>query len=314
MANIGIKNKILAISPIIEIIIRNIYWKNMYIFSKVNRKRKQSSKLISFEKILIQLNNFGLNKGDILVLHSSYEQLENTGKSPQNIINDLINLIGSEGTLVMNSSRIFPEEKTKKDYIKTEYHNEIVTYDVKKSKVRTGVLPFIMLKDKRSKISKFPINPVVAIGKLADKMIENNISHEYDYPCGINSSWKFCVDNDALIVGLGIDLTHSLTIIHVAEDLLGENWPIKNWYRNRKFRIIDSESNFDKVINVKERNPKWGTLHFAERTLCKDLLKAGILKTAIVDGVIVEAIRARELICFLNSKNKSGYPYFNLNL
>jgi len=313
MANTGIKNKILAISPIIEITIRNIYWKHKTIFSKLNSKRSKPCKSISLEKIIMKMKDFGLNKGDILLLHSSYEQLENTGKSPQNIIDAFIDLLGDEGTLVMNASRIYPEEKIKRDYINAEYNNEIVTYDVKKSKVWTGVLPFFMLKDKRSEISKFPINPVVAIGKLAGKMIEKNISEENDYPCGINSSWKFCVDNNALVVGLGVDLTHSLTIIHVAEDLMGENWPIKNWYRNRKFRIIDSENNFNKVINVKERNPKWGALHFAERTLCKDLLNAGILKTAMVDGVIVEAIRAGELLCFLNSKNKRGYPYFIYN-
>lgn len=312
MANTGLKNKILSLSPFIEIIIRNFYWTHKSIFSRLNSNRLNSNRLISFEKIIMKLKDFGLKKGDILLLHSSYEQLENTGKTPQNIIDDFIDLIGDEGTLVMNSSRIYPEEKKKGDYLNAEYNNEIVTYDIKKSKVWTGVLPFVMLKDKRSKISKFPINPVVAIGKLADKMIEKNISEENDYPCGINSSWKFCVDNNALIIGLGVDLTHSLTIMHVAEDIMGENWPIKNWYRNRKFRIIDSENNFDKIINVKERNPKWGALHFAERTLCKDLLNAGILKTAIIDGVIVEAIRANELIYFLNSKNKGGYPYFNV--
>lgn len=312
MANTGLKNKILALSPFIEIIVRNIYWRHKSIFSRLNSKRLNSSKLNSFEKIIFQLHQFGLQKGDILMVHSSYEQLENTGKSPKNIIDDLINLIGDEGTLVMNSSRIYPEEKIKQDYINAEYHNEIVTYDVYKSKVWTGVLPFFMLRDKRSRISKFPINPVVAIGKHAAKMIEKNISEEYDYPCGINSSWKFCVDNNALIIGLGVDLTHNLTIMHVAEDIMGDNWPIKNWYRNRKFRIIDSKTNFDKIINVKERNPKWGALHFAERTFCKDLLNEGILKTVTIDGVIVEAIRANELICFLNSKNKAGYPYFNL--
>ncbi len=312
MANEGIINKIFAISPIVEILIRRIYWKFKYRLPKLNFKKSIKHDSNNFQNILNELKNFGLKKGDILIVHSSFEKLSSTGKSPQNIIEDLLNFIGEEGTLVMNSARIFPEER-KQNYLNSNYENEIVNYDVKNSKVWTGVLPYFMLKDRRSSVSKFPINPVVAIGKYSVKMTENNISQDSEYPCGINSSWKFCVDNNAIVIGLGVDLVHNLTIMHVAEDVLGENWPIKNWYRNRKFRIIDSESNLDKVINVKERNPKWGALYFAERTLCKDLLNAGLLKTTNINGVLVEAIRANELISFLNTKNYFGYPYFYTN-
>jgi aminoglycoside 3-N-acetyltransferase len=308
MANNSFFNKILALSPTVEILIRRIYWLNINIFSKFKKSYTNNSKLQSFEKIKSQLHKFGLNHGDILVLHSSFDCLQNTLKSPKKIIDELLLLIGDKGTLVMNASRSFPEEKKHKDYLKTEYNNEVVIYDVKKSRVSTGVLPHIMVNDKRSKISRFPINPIVAIGSKAVNITENNLQDEF--PCGINSSWKYCVDHNALIIGIGVDLTHSLTIIHVAEDILGQNWPIKNWYRDRKFRVIDMQNNFDKIINIKERHPKWGTLHFAERTLCKDLLNSGILKSEQIDGVLIESLRAKDLIDFLKQKNQNGYPYF----
>lgn len=312
MANNSFFNKILSISPIVEIFIRRIYWLNNNLFSKFKKNNPNNSQLKSFEKIISQLYKFGLTEGDILVLHSSFDCLQSTLKSPKNIIDELLLLIGENGTLVMNASRSFPEEKKHKDYLRTEYNNEVVIYDVKKSRVWTGVLPHTMVKDKRSKISRFPINPIVAIGSKSVDITENNITGEF--PCGLNSSWKYCVDNNALVVGIGVDLTHSLTIIHVAEDMLGINWPIKNWYRERKFRVIDTQNNFDKIIDIKERHPKWGTLHFAERTLCKDLLKAGILKSELIDGVLVESLRAKELIDFLNQKNQNGYPYFYTNV
>jgi aminoglycoside 3-N-acetyltransferase len=311
MANLGIFKKMLAFSPLIEILVRRVYWLNFSIFSKFKFSHTNNSNLSSFEKITTQLVDFGLKTGDILVLHSSYECLQKTGNSPKTIIEKLILLLGEEGTLVMNAGRNFPEEKKNKDYLKYEYIDEIVLYDIKKSRVGTGVLPFTMVKDKRSVISKFPINPIVAIGRNALEMTEHNLLSEF--ACGINSSWKFCVDNNAIIVGIGTDLTHSLTMLHVAEDLLAFDWPIKNWYRERRFRVVDSDDNFDKIINIYERRPKWGTLHFAERTLCKDLSNVGILKSVIIDGVLVEAIRAKELIDFLNKKNHSGYPYFYTN-
>ena len=310
MANNSLIYKTLAFHPLIEISVRYLYWTNINFLKKFKINKTKLYKLNDFSKITKQLIDFGLDKGDILILHGSYESIEKTGKSPNNIIDELLELVGSEGTLAMNSARVFPEEKSQDYYIKTDYTNQIVTYNVRKSRVWTGVLPFCMLKYKEVKISRFPINPIVAIGKYADEIISKNIDGELNSSCGMNSSWKFCVDNNAVIVGLGTDLTHSLTIMHVAEEIMGANWPVDDWYRERTFRVIDND--FDEIVKVKERKPKWGTLHFAERTLCKDLLKAGILKTTIIDGVLVEFLKSKELIDFLNSKNKNGYPYFNI--
>ena len=307
MSNVGF-NKILAISPKLEIFVRKIYWKFFSNTSFKYVREKKESFLYDFNKISSQLINFGLKKGDILVLHASFDKLKKTGKSPNDIINNLLSLVGEKGTLVMNSSRLFPEETIKNDYINSEFNNETVLYDLKKSRVWTGVLPHFMLKHNDSKVSRFPINPVVAIGYHSNQMIENNICEDFSSSCGENSSWKYCVDKNALVVGLGTDLTHSLTILHVAEELMGSKWPIDNWFRKRKFRVIDKD--FDKIISVKERRPKWGAMHFAERTLCKDLLSSGILNTINIDGVILQVLRAKDLIDFLNSKNEKGYPYF----
>ena len=61
---------------------------------------------------------------------------------------------------------------------------------------------------------------------------------------------------------------------------------------------------------LRERAPRWGALHFGERTLCKDLLASNLLKSTVIDGVIVEVLSAKALIDFLNSRNQRGYPYF----
>ena len=157
-------------------------------------------------------------------------------------------------------------------------------------------------------ISRFPLNTLVAIGPLAKPMMENNLIEGLPTACGINSAWKFCLDNNAYIIGLGIDLTGCLTMIHSAEDILDNKWPIKNWYRKRIFKIIDKE--FETIKIVRERHPKWGTLHWAGRTLCKDLIKNNILQTQNIDGITIEVLKSKDLIDFLNSKNSKGYPYF----
>lgn len=313
MANTGLINKIFSISPYIEILFRKIYWNNIDFFAKYNAKKLKNdhikTKLTDFDKITKYLNEEGLGTGQIMIVHSSYESLENTKLNPNQVIQKLLDFVGEEGTLAMNSARKFKEEKDVTYTLKENYSGITCTYDLKKTKVWTGVLPFYMVRNPKAEISEFPINPMVAIGKKAKEMMKHNLN--CNMAAGIGSSWNYCVENNAVIVGIGIDLTHSLTIIHVAEDANVHNWPIKNWYRNRNFLIINGAEK--KEITVKERNPKWGTMHFAERSLCKDLIKNGILVCTTIDGVQVEYVYAKKLIDFLYSKNGSGYPYFGIS-
>lgn len=310
MANTGTKNKILSLSPYVELFVRYIYWKNILFFSKYSTPKKKyiPNNITNFSKIIDYLKNYGIQNGDTLLVHSSYGNLKCTQKKPTEIISELTNLIGKNGTLVMPAIRKYDEEPNKKDYLHSDLSNIISTYNVKESKVFTGILPSTMLQMENAVISRFPTNTLVAIGPLSQKMMENNLSGYLPTPCGPNSSWKFCLDNDSYIIGLGVDLTSCLTMIHLAEDIDEERWPIKNWYRTRTFKIIDKD--FEDTITIKERHPKWGALHWAGRTLCKDLIKNDILHSIKIDGILVEIIRSKELISFLNSKNEKGYPYF----
>ena len=165
-------------SILTEIIFRNIYWRfnlSKYFNFKISNN---DNELYDFNKIIEKLESIGVKDGSILVIHSSYESLINCSLKPLEIINKLIKLIGEEGTLVMNSARVLKKNKD----------NNRLTYNIQKSKVWTGVLPHVMIKDKRSEISEFPFNPIVAIGKDAKRITstvfnENNLESS----CGPNS-------------------------------------------------------------------------------------------------------------------------------
>jgi len=296
---------VVSLSPNIEIFFRQLYWKNISNLKEIVDKKALKNDLTDFTKVIEFLKSL-LCENDILIVHSSFTALNGVGKSPKQIINELINLVGKNGTLAMNSARIFSEEGKIEDILDEKEIN-IAEYNLKKSKVWTGAIPLFMVRDSRSVISKFPLNPMVAIGNQALNMMEKNIEGDNCSSCGPYSSWKYCTDRNALVVGIGLDLTHSLTIMHVAEENKNE-WPIKNWFRKRKFKIIDGDQ--QNIIEVNERRPKWGLLHFAERTLRKDLIKSGVLNSHEIDGFRIEYLRAKTLFDFLNSKNEKGYPYF----
>jgi aminoglycoside 3-N-acetyltransferase len=311
MANTELKNKIMGLSPYIELLVRYIYWKNIGLFSGFAKRKKKRKELdfVDFSKIINYLKDIGIASGDLLLVHSSYGDLKCTLKNPNEIIRELKNLVGKEGTIAMPAIRIYEGQPDVKNYLKADMTKTVYTYDVHNTKVFTGALPATMIKIPEAVISRFPLNTLVAIGPLAKPMMDNNLKGDLPTPCGINSSWKFCVDNDAYIVGLGVDLTGCLTMIHAAEDLLDEKWPINNWYHNRIFKIIDKD--FETLKIVKERQHRW-VFNIALRTLCRDLIKNNILISQNIDGILIEVIKAKELIDFLNSKNGNGYPYFRV--
>jgi aminoglycoside 3-N-acetyltransferase len=308
LSNKGFKNQLFSIFPHIEILIRIIYWKNIFFIKFISRiikcdyliiRRSHKKEVIDFNKIIDFLKSFGIYSGATLLVHSSYDSIKYSGKLPKDIVNDLLDLIGPDGNLVMPANRVYDETK------------QPIVFNVNKTRIWSGALPLSMLLRKDSEISRFPINSVVIIGKDAKEMVNSNIKEEFSTPCGLNSAWYQCYLKNAFILGLGIDLTHSLTMTHVVEDSWEHEWPIKDWYEAKQYQIIDN--NFNQVINVRQRKEKWGKYYFAERKLAKDLSKASILKTYIIEGVDIQLIRSQELINFLRSRNANGYPFYGVS-
>lgn len=306
----SIYNMIVGLSPTIEVFFRKLYWTNISKTSKFRRKHRHTqnySSPINFDRIIENLKNRGICEGSTIIVHSSYDLLEGSGLSPEEINSKLLELVGEEGTLVMPVIRKYEEEGKLEEYLTKNLDDVVCTYNVQKSVVVSGFLPYTLMQRYDSFVSRFPLNPVVAVGKNAGKMVENNLVGDNPSPHGPNSSWKYCVDNNAIVIGLGVNMPHFLTITHVNEEC-SANWPIKDWYRNRKFEIIDND--FKNQKEVLERKPKWGTIYLAENKYRKDLIENEILKIENVEGLNISIIESKKLINFLHFQTLKGYPYY----
>lgn len=320
MANSSFIRKILSISPHIEMIVRRLYWSNNKFFSKKARKVSKIEKMhlpstltpFNYKALEQHLRSCGVDTGSLLVVHSSFSALAQRTNGPEEMIDFLLQMVGTEGTLLMPAMPLFRNARPVSEYLTGGEDESVYVYDLQRSRVKTGVLPAAMCKRAGSVRSRHPINSMVAIGKAAEQLMQGNLSGDSPLACGVNSSWQRCVEQDAIIVGIGTDLTHSLTMIHVAEDVKDSQWPVKNWYREKRFLVKDHD--FEENYVLRERDPRWGALHFAERTLCKDLIAENLLKSHVVDDVLIETLSARKLIHFLNTRNPTGYPYYWLNL
>lgn len=316
MANTGLVKKLFALSPHVELIARRLYWRNVQsLAGKVKKGYKKNPVAeqggldpFNFPLLTHHLRSRGVAEGSLLVVHSAFAALKGRVSGPEEVVDYLLSLVGSGGTLAMPAMPLYSNSRPVEAYLNSEVDTNTYKYNVQKSRIKTGVLPAALHKLKGSVRSRHPINTLVAHGALAHHLMSDNLKGESPLACGENSSWHKCVEADALIVGLGTDLTHSLTMIHVAEDIKDDRWPVKDWYVPKKFLITDGE--FQEARVLRERSARWGALHFAERTLCKDLIKARILHSTLVDGVVVEILSARALIEFLDARNHNGYPYF----
>lgn len=311
MPNNSKLNKLMGSSSHIEMIVRRLY-RNQYLSKYLKKAKKQKKKSapipIDFSIILKHLRDLGVKEGDTMVVHSAYSPLKGTGLTPEGIVDGLKSIVGETGTLVMPVIRKYPESPSDDEALTASIENLNFTYDVEKSKVWTGIIPKILMNKPESKTSRFPLNTVTALGPEAGAIIKDNLKGNLPTPNGKNSSWKYLTDINAWVISIGTDLTHSLTMIHTAEDTKKDDWPVKGWYRKKKFTIIDGDFREEKI--VLERHPRWGMLHFGERKLCSDLIDKKVMTSHEVEGVIIESMKSQELYAFLNAKNKNGYPYF----
>jgi aminoglycoside 3-N-acetyltransferase len=310
--------KILELSPRIEFHVRSLYWGNPWVHSLLGRfarkayhrkSREGARERIDFGRVEAFLREHGVRSGDILIVHSSIDALKPCGLNPKQIVDRLLALVGEEGTLAMPAIPYFREEPTGIERMSDAICATTLTFNVQKTRTWTGALPTQMMRDPRAIRSRHPLNTMVAIGRHAAEMMENNIEGHLPTGCGPNSSWKYCVDHNAKIVALGADMAHSLTMIHVAEDSYETAWPVSDWHRVRKFEIIDRD--FRKTISVRERRPKWA-IHYSERTLQKDMRTLGIMSSFDIESLHLDFLESSRLLEFLNSRKQRAYPYFGV--
>lgn len=310
-------HRIVLLHPRIEVILRQIYWHNSKCLGRFNPNKESNMSIkdkqlenVDFDSILEQLRDWGVKDGSLLIVHSSYDSLKATGLTPLEIIVKLKNLIGETGTLAMPVIRSYREEPDATQKLLSSYRPPKCTYNPRRTPVSSGLLPTFLMRMPEAEISLHPLNPLCAVGPLAKDMMRDNISGTLPSPHGKDSSWKFCLDNNAIVIGLGTNLRHHNTIGHVAEEAYGDwCWNDEDWYNKRDF-VIQKSKQESIEITVRERKPLWGMLHQAELNRYNDLIKNNVLMSRSFGNVLLELEVSQDLIKFLRSKNKNGYPYF----
>jgi aminoglycoside N3'-acetyltransferase len=170
---------------------------------------KMDTNEISKERIIKDLKKIGVKKGDHLNVALSFKSLGRVKGGPDVFIDALIESVGPNGTIMMNTH-------TKQFYLSTIKSNKIsYIYDPGSTSATTGIIPETFRKRKDAIRSCHPVNSVTAIGKYAKYLTKD---HDENSPAYSPYLKLAKVNGKVLCIGIGDNM---VAIRHEAQYLAG---------------------------------------------------------------------------------------------
>ena len=177
---------------------------------------KKSARHISREELVADLGRLGIEKGDVLFLHSSLKSLGYVEGGAKTVIEALSDSIGPAGTLIVPtyySPGTIIAACRQPDYL----------FDPRIHGTNLGTLPAEFLKFPGVERSIHPTHSVSAVGRHARYVTESH--HLAPSIFGAGSPWDRCIELGGKILGLGVSMG-PVTFYHVLEDRLGTGFPL----------------------------------------------------------------------------------------
>lgn len=194
-----------------------------------------------------------------------------------------------------------PMKGSSEDYIK-----QITTFDVRIAAISTGVINqyYSFLPDAVRSLS--PTHSVIAIGPKSTYYTDDH--HLSDTPFKENSPYYKLLINKGKVLMLGAKIKH-LTLIHVVEDLLGNDYPVRI-HTKRSFEISIVNKNGENFKSNYRTHSKYRGV-FRDMTdvssNLRNLPSTKIIPLGQGELVLMDAI---EIVLYLFENLKSGNsPY-----
>lgn len=173
---------------------------------------------------------------EILMVHSAYERLlPMYSGTPQELVNELLAFCGMSRTLVMPTFVLGGRFYDKVAYFKNR------AFDVSRTPSEMGVLSEVCRRMPEAVRSLHPTHSICAIGPLAHELTATH--HLVSTRAGKGTPFETMVQRRTAIVGLGVEYFRCLAHTHTAEDMMGDDFPIKFKRVPIPVVIIDSKKN-----------------------------------------------------------------------
>jgi aminoglycoside 3-N-acetyltransferase len=121
---------------------------------------------------MADLEKIGITKGDHVAVALSFKSIGFVENGPDGFIDSLLEVIGPEGTLMMNTfTHSFALAELSRDYV----------FDPRSTIPYTGLVPRILMKRKDALRSRHPTCSVVALGRLSEYLTNDHDENSQPY-------------------------------------------------------------------------------------------------------------------------------------
>ncbi len=184
---------------------------------------------VNFDELVLNFRKLGLVKGDVLLVHSSFKSFGGVEGGPQTVIDALKFVLSEEGTLIVPTFNY--------DFC------DGVSYDVKKTPSKMGIISELVRTDSNSKRTFDPVFSFSILGKHRDYLA--NLKYEHSF--GPNSVFAKLRELDAKIMIIGLSYNESMTFFHHIEEIQGCDY---RYFKEFVGEIIDYDGikNKNKII------------------------------------------------------------------
>jgi aminoglycoside 3-N-acetyltransferase len=157
---------------------------------------------------------------EILMVHSSFDAFLPMYKGdPKQMVNGLIDLCGSERTLVMPSFVLGGRNYDAGEYFKSR------PFDIRRTPSEAGLITEVFRRTPDVSRSLHPTCSLCAIGPLAKELTSGH--HLSKSGMSPDSPFGVMTRRRTAILGLGVEYYRCLTHAHTAGDQMGDSFPIK---------------------------------------------------------------------------------------
>ncbi|MEM2939525.1 MAG: AAC(3) family N-acetyltransferase [Candidatus Bathyarchaeia archaeon] len=158
------------------------------------------------------LQQLGLKRGDIVIVHSSLSSFGFVEGGAETVIDALLETVGEEGTVIMptySTNRRRVRRSRREIELGVTWKYKIMHYDPKRTSCWTGIIPESFRKRHNAFRSLNPTHSIAAIGSRAKEIIEvakNSADEGYKKVLEL--------DGYVLLIGTGLDVCSAM---HLAE-------------------------------------------------------------------------------------------------
>ena len=287
----------------------------MSILSKIPRKYKSWLKARVFEarrvlvqglmsydghKLLACLRSLGVQPGDTVLLHSSFEEHHGFRGTIQDVTEVFIEAVGPTGHLLMVS---LPYRSSSFLYL-----SKLKRFDVRKTPSMMGMLSELFRRRPGVLRSLSPTHPMLVYGPRAAWFVADHQSCRY--PCGPGSPFEKLVSSDAKAVFYNTSFD-AYTFFHYLEHLVSSEMPF-SLYTETPFQV--------QVIDHNGEPSTVPTYAFAAEAmrrrrfeiLERELRERNAIKERRIGNGSVLMVRIRETVECVHDMSRRGVYFYDL--